>query len=77
MTKQKFDVIIVGGGSAGAVLPARLSANAQLDRGVEPVVLNLIDGTLQAALGLRDSVEQAPEHLARTARHNEQTKVSR
>ena len=23
MTKQKFDVIIVGGGSAGAVLPAR------------------------------------------------------
>src|SRR6202790_592354 len=29
MTKQTFNVIIVGGGSAGAVLAARLSGNAQ------------------------------------------------
>jgi len=29
MTKQTFDVIIVGGGSAGAVLAARLTANTQ------------------------------------------------
>jgi choline dehydrogenase-like flavoprotein len=29
MTKQTFDVTIVGGGSAGAVLAARLSADTQ------------------------------------------------
>ena len=29
MTKQTFEVIIVGGGSAGAVLAARLSGDAQ------------------------------------------------